>query len=265
MTLDVAQLQERLCALMCAEVRLIDRGNGRLILTTPFFFPDGDPYLVYLQERPGGILRLTDSGHTLMHLSYENDIDKFREGTRGRLFEQILSEQDVIEQEGEFYIDAPSDALGSALFRFAQTLTKITDLTFLNRARAESAFYEDLSELLTRTVDSEIITRDYVYPDIPNAEDYPIDFRVEGKFDPLFVFGIPNRDKARLATIVLERLLRANAQFESVLIFADQSSMPRKDLARLSNAGGEMIASLDAQDDLRRKLMRRVASNGADA
>lgn len=264
MTLDVAQLQKHLCALMCAEVHLIDRGDGRLVVTTPFFFPDGDPYLVYIEERPGGVLRLTDRGHTLMHLSYENDIDKFREGTRGRLFEQILSEQDVIEQDGEFYIDAPPDALGGALFRFAQTLTKISDLTFLNRARAESTFYEDLSELLFRTVNSEIITRDYMYPDIPNAEDYPIDFRVEGKIDPLFVFGIPNRDKAQLATIVLERLLRAKAQFESVLIFADQSSMPRKHLARLSNAGGEMIASLDAQEDFRRKIMRRVATNGAD-
>lgn len=259
MSLDVAQLQERLCAVMCADIRIVDRTNGWLLLTTPFAFPDGDPYLVYLREQPGGILRLTDGGHTLMHLSYENDIDKFREGTRGRLFEQILSEQDVTERDGEFFIDASPDTLGAAFFRFSQTLAKICDLTFLNRARVESTFYEDLSELLTRIISPEIVTRDYIYPNMPNADDYPIDYRVEGKVDPLFVFGIPNRDKARLATIVLERLLRANAQFESVLIFADQSSMPRKDLARLSNAGGEMIASLDAQDDLRRKITRRAA------
>lgn len=259
MKLNVAQLQERLCALMCADVRILDRGNGRLVLTTPFFFSDGDPYIVYLEERPGGSLRLTDAGHTLMHLSYENDVDKFREGTRGRLFEQILNEQNVVAVEGELFIDVPVEELGSALFRFGQTLTRITDLTFLNRARVESTFYEDLAELLERTVRPEIITLDYIYPDMQSAEDYPIDFRIEGKGDPLFVFGIPNRDKARLTTIVLERLLRARAQFESILIFADQSAMPRKDLARLSNAGGEMIASLDAQDDFRRKITRRAA------
>jgi len=244
---------------MCAEVRLIDRKNGRLLVTTPFLFPDGDPYLVYLQERPGGVLRLTDAGHTLMHLSYENDIDKFREGSRGRLFDQILSEQDVIEKEGEFFIDSSPDGLSNALFRLAQTLTKICDLTFLNRARVESTFYEDLTEVLSRIVPTEKISQDYIFAEMANAEDYPIDYRIEGKDDPLFVFGIPNRDKARLATIVLERLLRANAQFESVLIFADQGSIPRKDLARLSNAGGEMVASLDAQEDLRRKITRRAA------
>ena len=73
------------------------------------------------------------------------------------------------------------------------------------------------------------------------------------------MFGIPNRDKARLATIVLEHLLRANAQFKSLLIFANQEEMPRADLARLSNVGGEMVSSLDAQDDLKRKLLKMAA------
>ena len=89
--------------------------------------------------------------------------------------------------------------------------------------------------------------------------DYPIDYLVEGKHAPLFVFGVPNKDKARLATIVLERLKRANADFDSLLIFADQGTIPRPDLARLSNVGGEMIASLDAREDFERKLLRKVA------
>jgi len=92
-----------------------------------------------------------------------------------------------------------------------------------------------------------------------NAKDYPIDYRIEGKHSPLFLFGIPNKDKARLTTIILERLLRSNANFDSLLIFSDQSSIPRSDLARLSNAGGEMIASLDAETDFHRKLLRKVA------
>lgn len=259
MSINVEELQNKLCSLLCADVRVIEREEGRMLVNTPFFFSDGDPYQLYIEELPSGIVRLTDSGHTLMHLSYENDIDKFREGTRGKIFEQILLEMAVNEQNGEIYLDITYKDLGSALFRLGQTLTKITDLTFLNRARVESTFYEDLTELLGRTVPLENITRDYIYPNISNSEDYPIDYRVEGKDDPLFVFGIPNRDKARLATIILERLLRADAKFESVLIFADQSSMPRKDLARLSNAGGEMIASLDAQDDFKRKITRRAA------
>jgi hypothetical protein len=51
------------------------------------------------------------------------------------------------------------------------------------------------------------------------------------------------------------------ADFDSLLIFSDQGSIPKQDLARLSNAGGEMIASLDAEADFSRKLLRKVNMN----
>lgn len=246
MNLDIDKLQETLCSLMCAEVK-IRPGKGELLsIETPFYFADGDPYQIYIKEMPGGIIRLTDMGHTMMHLSYDNDVDKFREGTRGKLFEQIKADTFIDEDNGEFFIDTPVENLGSNIFRLGQALTKINDLTFLNRARAESTFYEDLQEQLFNIVDEGKVTKDYYFDEMENATDYPIDFRIEGKYAPLFLFGIPNRDKARLTTIILERLLRAKADFDSLLIFSDQGSIPKQDLARLSNAGGEMIASLDA-------------------
>lgn len=248
--------------MMCAEIKLIPKTDQLLLVETPFYFSDGDPYQIYIKELPAGLLKLTDSGHTLMHLSYENDIEKFRKGTRGNLFDQILAETDINENEGEFYVDTDVQNLVSNLFRFGQALTKINDLTFLNRIRVESTFYEDLEEELFRLIKPEIIQKDYIYENMPNARDYPIDYLIEGKIDPLYVFGIPNKDKARLTTIVLERLLRTDAKFESILIFSDQTTIPRPDLSRLSNAGGEMIASLDAREDLSRKLLKRVA-NGA--
>ena len=261
MNLDVTKLQKILCSLMCAEVKIRAKNSKLLEIETPFFFADGDPYQIYIKEMPGGVIRLTDMGHTMMHLSYENDIEKFREGTRGNIFNQIKSETFVEEENGEFFIDTPIDSLGFNIFRLGQALTKINDLTFLNRARAESTFYEDLQEQLLKIVSEDKIKKDYYYNDMENSRDYPIDYRIEGKHAPLFLFGIPNKDKARLTTIILERLLRAKADFDSILIFSDQGAMPKPDLARLSNAGGEMIASLDAESDFSRKLLRKVSLN----
>ncbi len=261
MNIDVEILQKSLCSLMCADIQIRQKNGNLLAVDTPFCFPDGDPYQIYIKEMPGGILRLSDMGHTLMHLSYDNEMDKFREGTRGALLNQIKAETSVEENDGEFYIETELANLGSTVFRLGQAITKIYDLTFLNRARAESTFYEDLNEQLVRIVGQEKVVKDYFYEGMENARDYPIDYRVEGKYAPIFVFGIPNRDKARLATIILERLLRAKADFDSLLIFSDQGAIPRPDLARLSNAGGEMIASLDAEADFTRKLIRKVAVN----
>jgi len=261
MNISIAQIEDKLCQLLCADIKVTAK-NGKLArVETPFFFADGDPYQIYIKEMPGGVLRLTDMGHTMMHLSYENDIDKFREGTRGNILSQVKAETTAEENNGEFYIDTPLENLGYNIFRLGQALTKINDLTFLNRARAESTFYEDLKEQLKKIIPEEKIITDYYYEEMENAKDYPIDYRIEGKQLPLFVFGIPNRDKARLTTIILERLLRSQANYDSLLIFSDQSTIPRSDLARLSNVGGEMIASLDAESDFSRKLLRKAARN----
>lgn len=261
MNLDIEKLQGILCSLMCAQVSLRKKNDRLLSIETPFYFPDGDPYQIYLKEMPNGILRLTDMGHTLLHLSYDNDVAKFREGTRGKLFDQIKAETFLEEDNGEFYIETEIVNLGYNLFRLGQALTKINDLTFLNRARAESTFYEDLQEQLFKIIGEENMIKDYFYDGIENSRDYPIDFKIKGKHAPLFLFGIPNRDKARLTTIILERLLRANADFDSILIFSDQGTIPKQDLARLSNVGGEMIASLDAESDFSRKLLRKANLN----
>lgn len=261
MKIDLGQLQSAFCHALCAEIKIRKKNDNLLVVDTPFFFADGDAYQMYVKERPGGILRLSDMGHTLMHLSYENDIDKFREGTRGSVFNQIKSEMFLEEDDGEFYIDSEVDNLGVNIFRFGQALTKITDLTFLNRIRAESTFYDDLKEQLYKFIPEDKIEKDYFYDGIDHGRDYPIDYRIAGKDDPVFLFGIPNRDKARLTTIIIERLLRSNVVFDSLLIFADQATIPRPDLARLTNAGGEMIASLDAEADFQRKLLRKIAAN----
>ncbi|NLT49797.1 MAG: DUF1828 domain-containing protein [Ignavibacteria bacterium] len=261
MNLDIRKLQETLCNIMCASISIREKNSNLLFVETPFYFADGDPYQIYIKEMPTGIIRLTDMGHTMMHLSYENDTDKFREGTRGRIFDQIKAETMIEEENGEIYIETQIENLGLNIFRIGQALTKINDLTFLNRASAQSTFYEDLHEQLFKIVAEDKIIKDYFYEEMENSRDYPIDYKIDGKYAPLFLFGIPNRDKARLTTIILERLLRAKADFDSLLIFSNQGDIPKQDLARLTNAGGEMIASLDAEADFQRKLLKKVSIN----
>ncbi|NTV60655.1 MAG: DUF1828 domain-containing protein [Chlorobiaceae bacterium] len=197
MTIDVTFLQKTLCNAMCSEVHVREKTPDILAVDTPFTFPDGDQYQLYIKILPGGILRLSDMGHTLMHLSYEHDIDKLREGTRGLLFEKIKSETSVEERQGSLCIDTSPENLAADIFRLGQAITSIFDLSFLKRSRVESTFYDDLRESLFRFVPTEKIRQDYLYEEIDNASDYPIDYRIEGKEAPVFLFGIPNRGAFR--------------------------------------------------------------------
>ena len=120
--------------------------------------------------------------------------------------------------------------------------------------------YDDLADLLFSLVDEAQIERDYV-PDVPNAQAYPVDYRIEGKSGvPVFLYGVPNRDKARLTTIMLSHFHRHALRFESILVFEDQGAISRTDLARLSDVGGDMISSLASHEDFNRKLLQRVAA-----
>ena len=116
-----------------------------------------------------------------------------------------------------------------------------------------------MADYLAGFVDESKLDRDYL-PEVPNADAYPVDYRIEGKSGvPLFLYGVPNRDKARLTTIMLGHFHRHELDFESIIVFENQSEIPRGDLARLSDVGGDMVSSLESTGDLGRKLLRRVA------
>ena len=260
MTLDVDALAKLLCERLCEDVKLQRRPDGALMLRTHFRFPDGDGYPIHLSLAASGGLRLSDRGHTLMHVSYEHDVDSFLDGTRGLLLERVMGESGLQWDGGAFCLDTTPEQLPEAVFRFGQALTRIYDLTFLSRSNVGSTFYDDLADLLSRLVDESKLQRDFL-PDVPNAQAYPVDYRIEGSGDvPLFLYGVPNRDKARLTTIMLSYFHRQEMEFESILVFENQAEIPRLDLARLSDVGGDMISSLESHEDFNRKLLRRVAA-----
>lgn len=256
--MNTSELESTLCRALCGSVKVQQRADALWRVDTPWTFPDGDGYSIYISPAPTGGLRISDQGLTLMRLSYENDLAKLREGTRGRLLTQVLADTGLMEDDGEFFLDSTADDLGANVLRLGQALTRVHDLTFLNRIRTESTFYEDLREKLQSLVGSERLTESYVVPGVANGRDYPVDYFIQGGAVPLYLFGVPNRDKARLATIILQHLIGAGQDFNSMIVYQNMAELPRPDLSRLTNAANDMIDSLDATDDFQRKLLRRV-------
>ena len=134
MKLDVHSLQRLLCDRLCVDVGVEERPDDTVMLRTHFRFPDGDGYPIHLSATPSGALRLSDRGHTLMHISYEHDVDSFVEGPRGLLLERIMAESGLQWDGGAFCFDTSPEQLSQAMFAFGQALTKIYDLTLLSRS-----------------------------------------------------------------------------------------------------------------------------------
>ena len=137
--------------------------------------------------------------------------------------------------------------------KFAQALTKINSLTFLNSKIVESTFYKDFENVLTQLVDREKIIKDYKPESIEQAELYKVDYKITAP-RPVFVFPVLNKGKARLVTITLQHLLSVKANFTSLIVFQDQTAISPSNLFRLTNASDMMIPSLLSTDSLKRKI-----------
>ena len=134
MTIDEQALRDLLCERLCQDASVDRRPNGALTLRAQFRFPDGDGFPIHLSEALADGLRLSDRGHTLMHISYSHNVDAFMDGTRGALLERVVAESGVQRQGGEFFLDTPADKLPEALFQLGQALTRIYDLRFLSHS-----------------------------------------------------------------------------------------------------------------------------------
>lgn len=134
--------QGDLCKQFCAAVKLHSRPNGMVMLKTPFSYPDGDQYALYLTETKTGGIRLSDGGTTLIQLSYENDPSKYFDGTRQLTFTQIVAEQGISfdDETSQLYIETTPQELVKSAFQLGQAMTRIYDLIFLNRSRVASAY-----------------------------------------------------------------------------------------------------------------------------
>ena len=122
---DEAALQALLGECLCHGGGVEHRPDGELMLQTHFKFPDGDSYPFYLSKLPSGSLRLSDNGHTLMHISFEHDIDSFPDGIQEVHLERIMGETGVSKDGGAFHIDTTIDDLPEAIFTLGQALTRI--------------------------------------------------------------------------------------------------------------------------------------------
>lgn len=98
------------------------------MLRTQFAFPDGDRLPIRVTETGDGYLRLSDRGHTIMHASYDHDVDAlFEEENRKRLA-GILLKTGVEHHHGTLRIDTHAKNLSDAVLRLGQAAMSVFEL-----------------------------------------------------------------------------------------------------------------------------------------
>lgn len=224
-------------------MRLLEEGVNRYRVFTPFTFDDGDSFSIVLQKNGNGWI-LSDEGHTFMHMSYEIDMAALERGSRSELLESVLSNFGISESEGSLEIRFEPGEAGNALYSYLQALTKISDLSYLNREIVKSTFIEDFKQTMEAELPKGRYTFDHYFEEHDQQKSYPVDCFVNEMEIPLLIFAIPNDDKCRDVTISLHQFEKWGISFRSLAIFENQPDINRKVLARFSDVSDKQFSNL---------------------
>lgn len=220
---------------------LKEKRENILQVFAPIYHPDGDMMDIFLTEIPEkGLVRISDFGLTLMRLSYSFDIDT---PNKEKIFNKILAENSIQNENGNLYIDVKPDFLYHGIMQFAQAISKITNMRLYKREVIHSLFFEMLDEYIMTKL-QKYNPRKNFYP-LPGHEEYEVDYCFNDRRRPIYLFGVNNSAKARLATICCQKFIAEKLNFRSLIVLESLDVIGKKDQARLMSAADKQFPSLE--------------------
>ncbi|MCX6640792.1 MAG: DUF1828 domain-containing protein [bacterium] len=223
------------------KISLSEKRPGILQLIAPLYHEDGDLVDIFLENINGGQqkIRISDHGMALMRLSYSFDIDT---PNKERIFQKIISENGISELDGNLYLEVQPESLYPGILQFAYTVAKVTNMQLYRREVIQSLFYEQLFDFIETSL-KKYNPRSSTFP-ILERDDLEVDYQFEIKPKPIFLFGVKDASKARLATISCLEFQRAKLPFKSFIVHEDFTELGKKDQSRITSAADKQFVSL---------------------
>ncbi len=211
-------------------------------LYAPLYHEDGDMVDIFLESREGnGNIRVCDYAMTLMRLSYSYDVDT---PNKERIFNQILSENHVCEENGNLYIDASPENLYPAVLQFAQTVAKVSNMRLYKREVVKSLFNENLEEIVREKLEQFHPIPQFL--PLPERDDLEVDYKLDIEPYPVYLFGVKDAAKARLTTICCLEFQRVpSMKFKGFVVHEEFDGLSKKDQNRITSATDKQFVSLD--------------------
>ena len=239
--LDIDRIRALLSGTAAQGYDFYERRTGAFQLIIPILHEDGDMVDIYLQDSPLGEdhVRICDFGMTLMRLSYTYDIAT---DARRRIFDSILINNGVGNDDGNLYLDAAVNRLNEGILQFAGCAQKVCNMRYWSRETVRSEFYENLGKYVT----GELGEFDPV-PDLSPLVDYPIsvDWSLAHQNRQFYLFGVRGNEKAKNVAIALLEFEKVQLPFISLVVHEDIEELGRKERTYLTRNADTQYPQLD--------------------
>jgi hypothetical protein len=234
-----------------------DKGNNIYQIIAPFYHEDGDMYDIFLDINEGGsLIRVCDHGLTLMRLSYTYELDTPK---KEEIFFQILHDNNIENDDGNLFIEVSRENLYTAVLRFTQVISKITNMQLYRREVIRSMFYDNLHKFIMEELPKFSPAGPYL--PIPGREDLEVDFCFHAAPKNLFLFGVKDNAKARLVSISCLEYMRNSIPFRSIAVHEDFEALSAKDRRIITNVVDKQFTDFsDFKNNAEEYLKRELAA-----
>ena len=217
-----------------------EKRPGIMQLYAPFYHEDGDMLDIFIEQRNDGTIMISDYGMTLMRLSYSYDLDT---PNKEQIFERIIKENGLREQDGNIYLETSVNQLYNALFQFTQVIGKVSTMSYYKREVVKSLFYELLDDFVITAL-KKFNPQSHYVPD-PQKNYLEVDYYFPISKKSIYLFGVKDSQKARLSTIACLEFQRSKIPFTSIIVHDDFENLSKKDRKLITNAADKQFTNLD--------------------
>ena len=222
------------------KVSIKEKRPGIYQLLLPIYHEDGDMIDIFIKQNEKNKYTLCDFGLTLQRLSYTYDIDS---ENKESILQRILFENSLLEEEGNICLDTKPETIYTDIMHITQAYAKIGSMRYFKREVIENLFYEMLEDFIIKDL-QEFKPQKKVMP-IPNRDDLEADYSFSPNGHPIYLFGVKDAYKARLATISCLEYRMQKLNFRGWVVNEDFEKLPRKDRSRLTNTIDKQFTSFD--------------------
>jgi hypothetical protein len=175
-----------------------------------------------------------------MRLSYSYDLDT---PNKEQIFERIIKENGLREQDGNIYLETSVNQLYNALFQFTQVIGKVSTMSYYKREVVKSLFYELLDDFVITAL-KKFNPQSHYVPD-PQKNYLEVDYYFPISKKSIYLFGVKDSQKARLSTIACLEFQRSKIPFTSIIVHDDFENLSKKDRKLITNAADKQFTNLD--------------------
>jgi hypothetical protein len=217
---------------------ITERRPGLFQINAPFYYEDGDMVELFVQATNDGRIRFCDEGLTYFKLSYDTELTEARE----RIIQQILTKNQVSEDEGSLQLETDLESILPQLFHYGQTLAKVSSVRYHKRELQASLFYEQITEAVLGIVTGfEGVETNY-YP--TKHKDVAVDVAILTAKQPIYLFTLREGDtnKATEIGVACFEYKADQMPHHSIVLHENFDALPNKHRNRIIRATDKQFA-----------------------